>query len=102
MVAGGGPHYFQLIAPEAFVWTHGAPRSFTRPELPGAVTRFFCGTCGTHILTHRPDQTALVLKIGTLDDPTRLRPHVASCHGAAPAFHPVPNGIPVFDGLPPR
>ncbi|WP_415403356.1 GFA family protein [Tateyamaria sp. SN3-11] len=101
-ISGGGPQYFQLVAPEAFRWTKGKPQCFTRPDLQDAVTRFFCGTCGTHILTQRPDQSALVLKVGTLDDASRFRPHVAICHAEAPAFHSVPDGIPVFEGLPPR
>ncbi|WP_299145884.1 GFA family protein [uncultured Tateyamaria sp.] len=100
--AGGGPQYFELVAPDSFDWTHGTPASFALDDLENAVTRFFCATCGTQVLTRRQDQAALVLKVGTLDDPARFRPHVAICHGDAQAFHMVPDNIPVFDGLPPR
>jgi len=100
--SGGAPQYFEVIAPECFEWTSGAPASFTLPDLDNAVTRFFCHACGTQVLTQRQDQDELVLKVGTLDAFERFRPHVAICHGDAPGFHTVPEGIPVFDGLPPR
>ncbi|MEL6467768.1 MAG: GFA family protein [Pseudomonadota bacterium] len=99
-IAGGGPQYFMLIPPDGFAWTKGQPARFARADLDQPVTRFFCAVCGTHMVTQRPDQAALVVKVGTLDDPSRFRPHVAICHGAAPAFHSVPPGIPVFEGLP--
>lgn len=34
------------------------------------MTRAFCAACGTHMTTRRPGLDAVVLKIGTLDDPT--------------------------------
>ncbi len=101
-VAGGAPQYFQLVAPETFSWTSGTPQSFERPDLPNAVTRFFCATCGTHVLTQRQDQAELVLKVGTLDAPGDFHPRVALCHAQAQPFHLVADGVTVFDDIPQR
>jgi hypothetical protein len=62
----------------------------------------FCDVRGTHLLTQRTDQQALVLKVSSLDEPGGLRPCVAIGHAATPDFHHVPDGISVFDGLRPR
>ena len=99
-VAGGGPQYFHLVTPEGFAWTAGEARTFTREDLPAPVTRFFCGICGTHILTQRLDQRALVLKVGTLDDPSVFVPKVAICMDEAQPFHTVADDVAQFDGIP--
>ena len=99
-VAGGGPQYFQLVMPESFEWVSGQPRSYTKIALADPVTRFFCGDCGTHVLTRRSDQRALVLKVGTLDDPSYFRPRVAICMDEAQPFHTVADGVATFDGIP--
>lgn len=101
-VAGGGPQFFLLVPPEAVTWSGAAPKSFKRRDLETAVTRFFCETCGTHILTQRQDQAALVLKVGTLDDPQAFSPRVAICHEDAQPFHTVAEGIAIYDGIPKR
>ncbi|WP_299657392.1 GFA family protein [uncultured Tateyamaria sp.] len=98
--AGGAPQFFLLVPPEGFDWTKGSPAEYARPDLPNAVTRYFCPTCGTSLVTRRQDNPAVVVKVGTLDDPSRFTPHVAICHGEAPAFHTVPQGIAVFEDLP--
>ncbi|MEL6466911.1 MAG: GFA family protein [Pseudomonadota bacterium] len=99
-ISGGAPQYFLLVPADGFAWTAGTPSQFTRSDLENAVTRYFCSVCGTQISTRRQDNTAVVVKVGTLDDPTAFTPRVAICHGEAPAFHLVPDGIPVFEGLP--
>ncbi|MEL6564464.1 MAG: GFA family protein [Pseudomonadota bacterium] len=99
-IAGGGPQYFHLVSPENFRWTRGAPAQFALSTLEAPVTRWFCATCGTHILTERQDQRALVLKVGTRDDPSGFTPQVAICFEDAQPFHTVAQGIPTFDGIP--
>ncbi|MFL4471561.1 GFA family protein [Tateyamaria armeniaca] len=101
-VGGGGPHYFELVDAKAFVWTDGTPRSYMRPDLENAVTRFFCGQCGTQIVTQRQDQSDLVLKVGSLDDVSHFSPRVALCHAQAQPFHSVPDGVRVFEAFPPQ
>nr|WP_299690576.1 GFA family protein [uncultured Tateyamaria sp.] len=99
-IAGGGPQYFHLVSPTGFQWHRGQPAQFRHPLPDTPVTRSFCGTCGTHILTQRSDQTALVLKVGTLDDPSGFVPRVAICFDEAQPFHTIADGLPTFDGIP--
>ncbi|MGB0412256.1 MAG: GFA family protein [Pikeienuella sp.] len=102
-LSGGGPNYFMLVAPDGFAYTSGTPEHFERDDLAEPVRREFCGTCGTGILTRRKDQAELVLKIGTLDDPSLFdAPRIAIFTCDAQSFHHVPDGIPAFERLPPR
>lgn len=102
-ISGGGPNEYALIEPDGFAYTRGAPASYQRPDLLHPVTREFCGTCGTHVLTRRPGLRQLVLKIGTLDDPDRVGSATLAIFCAEKArFHILPESIPVFDGLPAR
>ena len=99
-IAGGGPQYFHRVMPDSFAWVSGEPALYTKDSLDQPVTRYFCATCGTHILARRRDQRALVLKVGTLDDPSRYVPLVAICHDEAQPFHTVADGGATYDGIP--
>ncbi len=102
-LSGGGPNYFMLVVPDGFAYTNGTPQHFERDDLAEPVRREFCGKCGTGILTRRKDQAELVLKIGTLDDPSLFdAPRIAIFTCDAQSFHHVPDGIPAFERLPPR
>lgn len=100
-IAGGGPNLFMLMPPEGFRYTRGAPKQFKRSDLEAAVTREFCETCGTHVATRRPGLPAVILKIGTLDDPKQFgAPTMAIFTCDKQPFHVVPEGIPSFERLP--
>ncbi len=100
-MSGGAPNLFMLMPREGFRYTQGAPRQFTRSDLDNAVTRDFCADCGTQIATHRPGLPAVVLKIGTLDDPTAFgAPKMAIFTVDRQPFHHVPVGLPEFERLP--
>ncbi|WP_281017271.1 MULTISPECIES: GFA family protein [unclassified Minwuia] len=101
--SGGGPNYFMLMPIEGFRYVLGAPQTFQRDDIHAAVTRDFCGTCGTHITTRRPDmRSLLVLKAGTLDDPSLYdQPRLAIfCIDRQP-FHQLPDALPLFERMPP-
>ena len=101
--SGGGPNYFMLIPPEGFEITKGAPKTFTKPDKENAVTRTFCGTCGTHLTTLRPGLAETVVKVGTLDAPSQFGgPKIAIYCEEKAGFHVIPDGIPAFDRLPPQ
>lgn len=101
-ISGGAPNLFMLMPVDGFAWTRGEPKSFTRPDKANAVTRFFCGTCGAHLTTRRPGLDAVILKIGTLDDPSVYGgPAIAIFTEEEQAFHLVPDGVPKFEKLPP-
>ncbi len=102
-IAGGAPQLFMLMPPDGFSYTSGTPKTFTRPDLEKPVTREFCATCGTHILTRRPGLSDVVLKIGTLDEPSLFGgPRIAIFTEDMQAFHDVPEGMPAFTKMPPR
>jgi hypothetical protein len=102
-ISGGGPNLFMLMPSDGFSYSKGAPKQFTRRDLEGAVTREFCAECGTHLTTRRPGLPAVILKIGTLDDPTLFGgPKMAIFTIDKQAFHHIPEGLPTFERLPKR
>lgn len=100
-LSGGAPNLFMLMPPAGFAYVKGAPRTFARDDLDAPVTREFCGRCGTHLTTRRPGLDAVILKIGTLDEPARFRgPKMAIFTVDKPDFHHLPDGLPAFERLP--
>ncbi len=102
-ISGGGPNYFMLVPNEAFKFTNGEPKSFSRPDIENPVTRSFCSNCGTHILTIRPGLDMAIVKAGTLDDPSEYgMPSAAIFTCDAQPFHNIPEDMPKFEKLPKR
>jgi hypothetical protein len=102
-IAGGAPNMFMLMPPAGFAYTKGTPKQFSRRDLENPVTREFCAECGTHILTRRPGLNAVVLKIGTLDDPALFGgPQMAIYTVDKQPFHQIAEGLPTFERLPKR
>lgn len=100
-VSGGGPNYFMIMSRGGLVYLKGVPAEFTRQDLENPVTRQFCGTCGTHILTYREGGDRVILKIGTLDDPRDYEgPEVAIYTIDLQPFHHVPEGIAAYERRP--
>ncbi len=101
--SGGAANMFMLMPPEGFRYTSGAPRQFKRDDLERAVTREFCGDCGTQLSTRRPGLHAIILKAGTFDDPSQFgAPQMAINTSDRQAFNCIQEGLPTFEGLPPR
>ena len=102
-ISGGAPNLFVLMPPAGFAYTQGSPQQFSRTDLEHPVTREFCATCGTHLVSRRPGLPAVILKIGTLDDPTLFGgPTVAIYTVDKQPFHHIPDGLPAFERLPSR
>lgn len=102
-ISGGAPNMFMLMPPDGFRYTKGKPKQFKRADLENAVTREFCAECGTHMVTLRPGLSAVVLKIGTLDDPGLFGgPKMAIFTEDRQTFHHIPDDLPTFEKLPPR
>nr|QQZ48716.1 GFA family protein [Phenylobacterium glaciei] len=78
----------------------GDPKTFSRADLENPVTREFCAECGSHILARSPGFPAVILKVGSLDDPSVFTPGMAIFTVDQQAFHHVPAGIPSFERLP--
>ena len=102
-ISGGSPNMFMLMPPDGFRYTRGAPNQFSRKDLENPVTREFCAECGTHILTRRPSLNAVVLKVGTLDNPGLFgSPQMAIYTIDKQPFHQIPDSLPAFERLPKR
>jgi hypothetical protein len=102
-ITGGSPNMFMLMPLDGFSFTKGTPKQFTRSDIERAVTREFCGECGTHLLTRRPGLAAAIVKVGTLDDPAVFgSPRMAIYTCDKQPFHVLPEGMPSFEHLPPR
>ncbi|MBI1188851.1 MAG: hypothetical protein GC206_16215 [Alphaproteobacteria bacterium] len=102
-MTGGGPNIFMAMPQDGFRYTKGAPKTFTRKDLEGAVTREFCPECGAHIATRSPRFPAVILKVGTLDDPAVFEgPQAAIYTVDKQPFHVIAEGLPSFDRLPGR
>lgn len=100
-ITGGGPNFFMLMPPDGFSYTKGSPKTFSRTDIPNAVTREFCAACGTHLATRRPGLAAVILKAGTLDDPAQFEgPQMAIFTVDQQPFHVIGEGIPRFERLP--
>lgn len=102
-ISGGAANMFLLMPPDGFRYTKGTPKTFSRSDLENPVTREFCADCGTHLTTRRPGLPAVILKVGTLDDPAQFgTPQMAIYTVDKQAFHHVPDGLPAFERLPKR
>ncbi len=102
-ISGGGPNMFMLMPADGFRYSKGAPKTFTRSDLENAVTREFCAECGTHLITRRPGLAAVVLKVGTLDNPALYGgPQMAIYTIDQQPFHQIPQGLPTAERLPKR
>ncbi|RDS80068.1 GFA family protein [Dyella psychrodurans] len=102
-ISGGAPQIFMLTPADGFRYVKGTPKRFTRSDLEHPVTREFCAECGTHMVTLRDDMPAVILKIGTLDDPSRFgTPKMAIFTVDKQAFHHIPEGMPSFERMPVR
>lgn len=100
-ITGGGPNFFMMMPADGFAITRGEPASFTRGDLERPVTRVFCPTCGTHLITRAPGLPAVVLKVGTMDQPADFsRPDIAIFTCDMQPFHEIADGVPRFDRMP--
>ncbi len=102
-ITGGAPNVFIAMPIAGFSYTKGAPKAFTRNDIPRPVTREFCPNCGTHVVTRPQGYPAIIVKVGTLDDPSQFGgPELAIYLCDQQSFHMTPQGVATFDRLPGR
>ena len=102
-ISGGAPNMFVLMPPDGFKYTKGTPKTFMRSDLEKPVTREFCAECGTHLITRPRSVPAIVVKVGTLDNPSLFgSPQMAIYTVDKQPFHQIPDGLPTFERLPKR
>ena len=100
-ITGGNPNVIMVFPLEGFRFTKAEPAEFTRSDLEAPVTRLFCPTCGTAIGTRtkrRPN--SIILKVGTLDDPSVFEAKAAIFTIDKQPFHVIPEGLPSFERMP--
>ena len=101
-ITGGAENLFLMMPSAGFRYTKGQPKQFSRKDLANPVTREFCPTCGTHLVTRIPqDPSVIILKVGSLDEPAVFEGAqmvIFTCD--AQAFHQFPEGVPRFERLP--
>ena len=99
-LTGGAPNLFIAMPIPGFRYTKGEPRRFSRSDLDHSVTREFCPECGTHLATRPPAFPAVIVKVGSLDDPAVFEPSMAIFTRDIQPFHQIAEGLARFDGLP--
>lgn len=100
-ITGGSPNVFIAMPTAGFSYTKGEPKGFARSDLPAPVTREFCPTCGTHLVTRPQRFPAVIVKVGTLDDPKQFGgPDMAIFTMDKQAFHQIADGLPSFERMP--
>lgn len=100
-IAGGAPNNFVAVPVDSFVYTAGAPKSYSRDDLENAVTREFCPDCGTHLATRLKLLPAVIVKVGALDDPSEFKPDVAIQVADKQPYHVISEHVKQFDRWPP-
>ena len=100
-IAGGSANVTIGMPEDGFEYTEGQPNQFQRADLENGVTREFCGNCGTQLLSRAPALPGVMLiKVGTMDDPSMFSPDLAIFTKDIQDFHHVPDGMPAFEGMP--
>jgi len=100
-ITGGNPAVFIVVPLGEFRFTKGTPSEFTRCDLEKPVRRFFCPNCGTHIGNRSPNRAeVMILKVGTLDNPSIFKSELAIFTIDKQTFHHIPEDIPQFERRP--
>jgi hypothetical protein len=101
-ISGGNANVCMVIPGAGFKYTKGAPKQFTRKDLPNPVTREFCGECGTPLLSRSPAiPGAAIVKRGTFDDPKAFgEPQMAIFTIDRQPYQHIPDGMPAFERMP--
>jgi hypothetical protein len=100
-ISGGSVNVTMAMPAAGFRYTKGAPAQFARTDLDTPVVREFCASCGTHIAARPPGLPAVMLKVGTLDDPAEFGgPQMAIYLCDKQPFHQIAEGVATFDKMP--
>jgi len=100
--SGGGPNYSALIPRGAMEIIAGTPTIHCSTAESGAeVNRAFCGACGTPLYSEGPNVSYRVVRVGSLDDPSGMRPALHIWAEAAQKWHHFEPDAVVFDKGPP-
>jgi len=99
----GSGHMSFVAVPDARFTISGTPATYTRLGDSGLpVERSFCPQCGSTVFA-RPQALAgmTVIRTGTLDSSSGLKPTIAVYTSRAADWDPVPEGLTTFVEMPP-
>ena len=100
-ISGGNTALLMIFPLEGFQLVSGEMKQFRRPDLERPVTRHFCENCGTGIASETPNRPdSIVVKVGTLDDPSIFKPAVAIYTCDKQDYHHIPEDLLTFDKRP--
>ncbi len=100
-LTGGAQNVFMAMPTAGFTYVKGQPKTFTRSDIERPVTREFCGDCGTPLTARSPGFPAVILKVGSLDNPAEYgKPDIAIYTIDRQPFHCIADGMPTFERLP--
>jgi hypothetical protein len=100
--SGGGFSTVAVVPAAAFRVTKGTPKRFTVKGDSGRdITRCFCDTCGTPLFSEPPGGTIMVVKAGTLDDPSWLKLAGNLYTKSAQPWAHIDPGLMQFEKMPP-
>jgi len=90
------------VSANSFALTRGKPRPWQRRKIGGVEsTSWFCGDCGGRIFGRRDGRAdVIILRAGTLDDTSWLRPIAHVYLRSAQAWQRIPNRAECFDVVP--
>lgn len=92
-----------VVFPTASIEISGSTAQHEKTADSGnRVVRRFCAACGTQLFsdsTGRPGLT--VVRLGTLDDPSSVRPTANIWAASAPAWASIDRSLETFEGPPP-
>jgi hypothetical protein len=99
----GSGHITAVAIPDASLTTVGETRDYVKPADSGQTIRnTFCPVCATTLYTHPSKLPDLaLLRAGTLDDATAIRPRFNLYVASAPDWDPPPAGLTDFVGMAP-
>mgnify|MGYP001560656800 FL=1 len=102
-ITGRNPNTVTVFAQRDFRYISRNPAKFARTDLPTPVERYFCQDCGTAIGSISPSRpNSMIVKVGTLDDPSVFTAKAAIFTCDQQSFHHVQEGLPSFDKRPPK
>ena len=100
---GGSPTLGMIVPAATLTITQGAPKGYaSRSESGSEVERQFCADCGAPLFSKLQSQPQLmVVKVGSLDDPSAFKIGVDMWMSAAQSWHRPHDGAVSLPGNPP-
>ena len=86
------------VAPGRFKVTKGEAKAFRSSD---RATRWFCGDCGGQLYMTDDENRSVGVTLGTLDDPSAVKPTVHGWDGARVSWLCVADDLPRFEREPP-